>query len=168
MRVIYEHSGAAGRMLDDYVAWLRDKSRLRAVGAEWVEITTPYLDRHNDYLQIYVKRQGATYLLTDDGYVLEDLAQSGCTLDSPKRQALLQMTLAGFGVHNRGGRLEVQAAAETFALRKHNLVQAMLAVSDLFYTRPCGGRNRDVDALPVPRVQHRPQLGQRRRVRLAR
>jgi hypothetical protein len=39
-------------LMDQYVAWLRSKTTLRQV-ADWIEITTPYLDRHNDYLQIY-------------------------------------------------------------------------------------------------------------------
>jgi len=30
------------------------------------------------------------------------------------------------------GRLEIQASPDNFAVRKHNLVQAMLAVNDLF------------------------------------
>lgn len=119
-------------LLDRYLAWLRDRTVLRQI-ADWVEITTPYLDRHNDYLQIYAKRENGAYLLTDDGYVIEDLEQSGCTIESVKRQALLLMTLNGFGVKLNDKRLEVRASAESFALRKHNLVQAMLAVNDLFY-----------------------------------
>ncbi len=43
------------------------------------------------------------------------------------------MTLNGFGVQLQGNRLEVRASPENFALRKHNLVQAMLAVNDMFY-----------------------------------
>lgn len=121
------------RLLDAYWAWLKDKTTLRAVSDEWVEITTPHLDRHNDYLQIYAKRQNGGIVLTDDGYVINDLTHSGCKLDSPKRQTLLRMTLAGFGVANEEGRLEVHAIPENFALRKHNLIQAMLAVNDLFY-----------------------------------
>jgi len=120
------------RLLDEYVAWLRDRTKLRQV-SDWIEITTPFLDRHNDYLQIYAKRLDGTYLLTDDGYVLTDLQESGCRLDSAKRQALLKATLNGFGVQLNQGRLEVHASPDNFALRKHNLVQAMLALSDLFY-----------------------------------
>ena len=41
-------------LMDQYVAWLRSKTTLRQV-ADWIEITTPYLDRHNDYLQIYAR-----------------------------------------------------------------------------------------------------------------
>jgi hypothetical protein len=119
-------------LLDRYRAWLKDKTVLRQVN-DWVEITTPYLDRHNDYLQIYAQRQNGDYVLTDDGYVLHDLVSSGCSLDSGKRQALLRMTLNGFGVHLEEQRLEVKASKDNFAVRKHNLVQAMLAVNDLFY-----------------------------------
>jgi hypothetical protein len=43
------------------------------------------------------------------------------------------MTLAGFGVQLVDGRLEVHTSAENFALRKHNLLQAMLAINDLFF-----------------------------------
>lgn len=121
------------KLLDTYLLWLRDKTTIREL-RDWVEITSPYLDRHNDYLQIYVKKQDNGYLLTDDGYVFDDLVHSGCKLDSPKRQSLLKSTLAGFGVGMTDkGRLEVTASQENFALRKHNLIQSMLAVNDLFY-----------------------------------
>ncbi len=76
------------QLLDTYHAWLRDKTVLREIG-QWVEITTPYLDRHNDYVQIYAKGANGDFLLTDDGYTLNDLEQNGCKLDSPKRQNLL-------------------------------------------------------------------------------
>jgi hypothetical protein len=119
-------------LMDQYVEWLKSKTTLKQAG-DWIEITTPYLDRHNDLLQIYVQRQNGSYLLTDDGYIINDLQQSGCKLDSPKRTSLLQMTLNGFGVKRTGDALEVKANREDFGLRKHNLLQAMLAVNDLFY-----------------------------------
>ena len=43
------------------------------------------------------------------------------------------MTLNGFGVKLNNEALEVQATPENFPLRKHNLIQAMLSVNDLFY-----------------------------------
>jgi len=117
-------------LVDAYHAWLKDKTVLKQIN-DWVEITTPYLDRHNDYIQIYARRDDGGVLLTDDGYTLEDLRDSGCKLDSPKRQALLRQTLNGFGVQLSGDRIEVHATPENFALRKHNLVQAMLAVGGM-------------------------------------
>ena len=119
-------------LIDDYHVWVKDKTVLNQID-QWIEITTPYLDRHNDYLQIYVKKTNGRFLLTDDGYIIDDLKQSGYKLDSQKNQELLQMTLNGFGVKKNGNELQVHASAESFALRKHNLVQAMLAVNDMFY-----------------------------------
>lgn len=120
------------RLLDDYLAWLRDKTSLRQID-EWVEITTPYLDRHNDYIQIYAGKVNGGFVLTDDGYTIDDLEQCGCKLESSKRQDLLKMTLNGFGVQLHDNALEVHASHDNFALRKHNLVQAILAVNDMFY-----------------------------------
>ena len=106
------------QLLHNYRAWLRDRTTLRQVNGEtyWVEITTPYLDRHNDALQIYVRAENGGYVLTDDGYTIHDLQASGCNLTGKRDEAL-----------------EVQSTADTFPLKKHSLVQAMLAVNDLFY-----------------------------------
>lgn len=119
-------------LLDKYLLWLKDKTALRQV-QDWVEITTPYLDRHNDYMQFYVKRDNGGYILTDDGYTVGDLRQTGCELESKKRKDLLTLTLNGFGVKIENDALLIHASSDNFALRKHNLVQAMLAVNDLFY-----------------------------------
>ncbi len=121
------------RLLGDYRAWLRDKTTLREVSESWVEITTPYLDRHNDALQIYARSNNGGYVLTDDSYVVRDLEASGCNLESQKRKDLLKMTLNGFGVQMKDDALEVHATSENFPARKHSLIQAMLAVNDLFY-----------------------------------
>ena len=121
------------KLLLDYRTWLRDKTTLRQVNGEWVEITTPYLDRHNDALQIYVRTESGGYILTDDSYTIHDLEASGCNLRTEKRHDLLKMTLNGFGVRLQNDALEVDATTETFPLRKHSLIQAVLAVNDLFY-----------------------------------
>jgi Domain of unknown function DUF1829/Domain of unknown function DUF1828 len=116
-----------------YANWLKQQTRLAQVG-QWVEITTPYLDRHNDYIQIYAKLDNGNITLSDDGYTLKDLELSGCKLESPKRQKLLQQTLNGFAVKlDNNDCLQITANEKNFPLRKHSLIQAMLAVNDLFY-----------------------------------
>ena len=44
-------------LLDEYASWLRAKINLRELDG-WIEITTPYLERDNDYLQLYAKGDG--------------------------------------------------------------------------------------------------------------
>ena len=119
--------------MDEYTQWLRSQTALRVVDSH-VEITTPFLDRHNDHLQIYARRDNGDFLLSDDGYILEDLQMSGCKLDSKRRRHLLLTVLNGFGVQLDGDRLIAKATRRNFASRKHSLIQAMLAVNDMFYT----------------------------------
>ena len=121
------------KLLHEYRAWLTNKTTVRELGNDWVEITTPYLDRHNDALQIYARAENGGYVLTDDGYTIRDLEASGCSLNTPKRRDLLNLTLNGFGVQMNDEALQVHASPEMFPARKHNLIQAILAVNDLFY-----------------------------------
>lgn len=120
------------QLLDSYNVWLKEQTNLREID-DWVEITTPFVDRHNDQLQIYARRENGHFLLTYDGYTIQDLQNSGCGLSTPKRQELLRMTLNGFGVKVINEQLQVTATTANFPIRKHSLIQAMLAVNDLFY-----------------------------------
>ena len=85
------------QLTNTYHNWLSEKTILREI-RDWVEITTPFLDRHNDHMQIYAKSSNGGFILTDDGYTIDDLEMSGCKLNTPKRLDLLHMTLNGFGV----------------------------------------------------------------------
>ncbi|HWU16156.1 MAG TPA: DUF1828 domain-containing protein [Devosia sp.] len=120
-------------LVSDYVSWLRDKTQVRELTHGWHEITTPFIDHHNDMIQIYARRTDDGITITDDGYAISDLADAGCDVDgSPKRKALLGSTLAGFGVQRVGNSLQVTASDADFASKKHALLQSMLAVSDMF------------------------------------
>ena len=74
------------------------------------------------------------YELSNDGYTIIDLANSGCDMSTPRRFQLSHTTLNGFGVTFDGDALVVRCEHDQFANKKHNLVQAMLAVNDIFYT----------------------------------
>ena len=121
------------KLLASYVAWLKDKTKIKTVENDWIEITTPFLDRHNDYLQIYTKKIGNEFQLTDDGAILEDLLLSGCDVSTPKRRKLLEITLNGLGVELSNRKLLVKASQVDFPQKKHDLIQAMLAVNDMFF-----------------------------------
>jgi hypothetical protein len=119
-------------LLDAHWRWLRDSTAIRDLG-KTVEITTPYLDRHNDCLQIYAEKSDQGFVLHDDSYVLNDLSMSGFSLTGRHRMQVLDEVLNGFGVKRDGQRLEVLAGTGDFPMKKHDLVQAMLAISDMFY-----------------------------------
>jgi hypothetical protein len=118
-----------------YANWLKEKIKLKTIG-DVCELTTPFVDRHNDYLQIYVKVTPAGMLLTDDGYTIRDLEMSGFEFNTDRRKNELKIILNGFGINLRGDSLEVETRADNFSQKKHNLLQAMLAINDLFVLAP--------------------------------
>ena len=61
-----------------YLTWLKSEITEVDLGNGYTEITAPFLDRHNDYLQIYVKElENSMYRLSDDMYTITDLKMSG-------------------------------------------------------------------------------------------
>ena len=124
------------QLVAGYFTWLKDETHVSIADGdeECVVISTPHLDRHNDFLDILVERRDGGYELSDDGYVLADLKASGCPIDTPKRRKLFEEILRGFGVQIEHGVLRTTANKENFSSRKHSLLQAMLAVNDMFFT----------------------------------
>ena len=120
------------KLIGNYLSWLKEELRVEEVG-ESSMIATPFLDRHNDEIEIYVeKRTDGLLYLTDDGYTLSDLRHSGVSLETAKRNAHLTTILNGFGVRKSDDELFVHTSAKDFPQRKHNLIQAILAVNDMF------------------------------------
>lgn len=100
---------------------------------QYTQITTPFLDRHNDHMQIYIKEQKGGYFLTDAGYIINDLEMCGCdVMSSPKRKEVLKIMLNGAGVRLNGEQLTINANNVNFAQKKHALLQTMMSVNDMF------------------------------------
>ncbi len=118
--------------IDNYLTWLKSNINFKKI-EDWIEISTPFLDSHNDHLQIYVKPlTDNRYLLTDDGYVISDLLLSGCDIETPKRKETLEQIVNRLGITLEDDSLTVEATPSTFAQKKHMLLQAMMSVSDMF------------------------------------
>lgn len=118
-------------LVNGYVSWLKEELRIEQLDTSCI-IATPFLDRHNDEIEIYVEKRGDALWLTDDGYTLSDLRHSSVALDTDKRQHHLKAILQGFGVRSEGDELCVSTTPKDFPQRKHNLIQAILAVNDMF------------------------------------
>lgn len=133
-------------LLERYCDWLKAETTGQP-NAEGYVITTPHLDRHNDYTQLYIRPEGAGFRLSDAGYILDDLEMSGFDWDTPRRREILFQTARGFGVElveNR--RLETKAGWDNFPVELHSLLQAMLAVNDMFFLEQDAPGARDAAA----------------------
>jgi len=119
-------------LMSSYWSWMQDRITVRQIG-DWIEITTPYLDRHNDYLHVYAKVESGRITLTDDAYTMNDLRLSGLDLSYKRRQKTLESIINGFDVKINGNTLITTATTENFARKLHDIIQAMLSVGDLIF-----------------------------------
>jgi hypothetical protein len=123
------------KIIDSYLKWIKDNTEIKSIkDGQTCEITTPFLDRHNDHLQIYiVKQPNGNLLLTDDGYVMQDLTMSGVDMNTPKRLQLFQSTLNGFGAKKDDkDRIIIEANMYNIGQKKHSFIQALLAIDDMY------------------------------------
>lgn len=122
------------QVINDYLKWIKDNTIVKAIAEGKIcSISTPFLDRHNDHLDIYLFKNNGTIRLTDNGYTLADLKMSGFEINTPKRESILKTALNGFGVKmNNTDELFVDATVHNIGQKKHYLLQAILAVNDMF------------------------------------
>jgi hypothetical protein len=119
--------------VESYLEWLKTSLNALALDDDVTELTTPFLDRHNDYLQIYAERAGEDlYLLTDDGYIVAELKSAGVETRGSRREETIRELLTGHGVSLKGNELQVEATQSNLGQRAHSLVQAMLSLDDMF------------------------------------
>ncbi len=119
------------RLVDEYIRWLKEELRVTELDGS-CQISTPFLDRHNDAIEIYVEKKDGSLRLTDDSYTIRDLRASGMEFTTEKRKAHLAGVLNGFGVKFENDEIYIVGSVDDFPQKKHNLVQAILAVNDMF------------------------------------
>jgi Domain of unknown function DUF1828 len=84
------------RLIADYLHWLKAGLQVEEHEGSCC-IATPFLDRHNDEIEIYVEKRNGGLLLTDDGYTIADLASSGMTFGTDKRKRQESLALLNGG-----------------------------------------------------------------------
>ena len=121
------------KIIDEYSKWIKDNSFTRDVRAgKYCAITTPFQDRHNDHIDIYVSEtKNGQFLLSDDGDTISDLAMSGTFPNTQKRKKVLETVINGFSIETDGEELFVQATSGSLPQKKHALIQAILAINDM-------------------------------------
>lgn len=121
-------------IISSYLQWIKDNTVVKTLEeGKACSISTPFLDRHNDHLDIYLFKDNNQIKLTDNGDTINDLRMSGFEINTDKRKKILQTTLNGFGVQmGRDDELFVDANLKNIGQKKHYLLQAILAVNDMF------------------------------------
>jgi hypothetical protein len=131
----------ADLLVSSYVSWLKNDISAKVMSESTSELTTPFIDRHNDHLQIYAeRREPDLFLLTDDGYIWSELKSCGVETRGSRREELVRGLLSGYGVRLEGRELQIESSSAELGRKIHNLLQAMLSLDDMFVlAQPAGG-----------------------------
>lgn len=119
------------KLINDYASWIKDEITFEKVG-EYYEITTPFVDNANDCLQLYVKQEGNELFFSDDSATIRNLKMSGIQFTG-NRKLQLQRILYQYGIQLKGEELTAKASVNSFAQKKHQFLQAMIHIDDLFF-----------------------------------
>lgn len=121
-------------LVDEYIDFLKHNITYKQVERGY-EITTPFLDEKNDWIQLYISEvNGEEIILSDGGACLSYWEDLGINL-TPKRSEQLHNILKTFGVNlSYDNCLTTRCTVKDFAKKKHALLQAIIKVNDLSTT----------------------------------
>ena len=118
-------------LVEEYIDFLKKNITYKQIERGY-EITTPFLDEKNDWIQLYISEiEGTDILLSDGGACLSYWEDLGINL-TPKRSEQLSNILRNFGVSlSHDNNLTIHCTIKDFAKKKHSLLQAIIKVYDL-------------------------------------
>lgn len=121
-------------LYDDWV-----NSSIKFVQSEnFIEIQTPFVDMHHDYIHLILINNGNKYTISDDGSVLNELEMLGVNVtNTKKRKKYFERKLKVFGVKYNPGTGELYISFDNlseYPKKQHNLIQCMIQISDMLLT----------------------------------
>jgi len=111
------------------------KLRLASEGLDRYRVFTPFQFEDGDHLAIVFKREGSTWMLSDEGHTYMHLTYELDERDLHKgtRERIITNALSVFAVEDREGELVLRIEGERYGDALYNFVQALLKISDVSY-----------------------------------
>lgn len=123
----------ATEVKEKFIKWFNNEIAINKIG-DYFEITCPFLDVNNDYIQIYIKfEENEKIYITDDGYTIDNLKLSGMDFFSDNRKAIFNSFLTKYNVNiDEQNKLFTYANNKNLSQQAFSLVQAIMNISDMF------------------------------------
>ncbi len=98
-------------------------------------VLTPFQFDDGDHLVVVLRRDGASWQLSDEGHTLMHLTYSidDADLHRGTRRRIIDAALAGFFMEDREGELVLPVPGEQYGDALFNFVQGLLRISDVSY-----------------------------------
>lgn len=110
--------------------WLGEGFSAQYLGGDCV-VTTPFLDRRNDHIQIRVRKRDGRYVISDGGTTMPDMVDGGFSLRKTVNKELVAYITSGYGVQldDKANSLGVEADDTNVGQRMNFLLQAIMAMN---------------------------------------
>jgi hypothetical protein len=111
------------------------KTRTAPEGMDRYRVFTPFLFEDGDHLAIVLKKDGESWLLSDEAHTFMHLTYDIDEKDLQKgnRQKIISNALATFRVEDRDGELVLAVQDARFGDALYSFVQALIKVTDVTY-----------------------------------
>ena len=122
------------KVLGVYLKWLRDNMSFKQLQKNVAAIDSPFLDAHNDYIRLYIKKTSSDeYMLTDDGSTFYDLKSSGLNLTKTRKKAFNTFVRShGVDFNSNTSELFTYSDWRTLPQKKNDLLLAIINIGDMF------------------------------------
>lgn len=107
----------------------KDARNIEVIEENVACITTQYLDHHNDYLQIYLIAEEQGYILTDDGWLLDDIRSLKAEDESLK---LIERILKRLGIERNEDEISVKTDLSNFTKAREQFMRAVNEMMNCF------------------------------------
>jgi hypothetical protein len=116
-----------------YFSWATKKIKFDQK-ENFVIVKTPFVDIFHDQIEVFVNKESDRYIVTDDGYTLDELDSLGIEIlkFSKKRKEYFKQVLMNFGVTLKNKELLVFFDdINQFPSSQNRLIQCMLQIFDM-------------------------------------
>jgi hypothetical protein len=119
-------------LIELYLSWLKQKINYEEING-YYEITTPFVNHINDYIQFYLRRDEKDNIyMTDDGETLSSLKMVGLNVYLSSRKREIEEILNDYSVKLKGNEIITITTLPAFPMTCHKFIQAILAVDSLY------------------------------------
>lgn len=121
-------------LMNDYFKWLKESVGIKKMSDnEYVEITSPFLDFNNDFMQIYIAKDDKGLKITDDGYTIRNLEMEGVNWTTARINTVKKI-LNQYGCKLENDAITTSTSTKDFSHKKHFMMQAMMQINDMYLT----------------------------------
>lgn len=119
-------------LINDYYNFVKSNISINEING-FHEITTPFLDHFNDYIQVYVTMKDDEFIITDDSYIISNLKVGGLSF-SEKRTNLVNKICTQFGAKLENDEILIRTNKDNFGAKLDAILQCIIKIDDLCYT----------------------------------